>query len=101
MELVEGVTFIQWVRDQDHRGEPTVSLSATTTEPRNGAEAVRIGTKAGVGPAGIATIWRIFPTLHASHAAGVWSGLLQYLRKPDWTQEPERIPPRKAHLRAV
>jgi hypothetical protein len=33
MELVEGVPFIQWVRDQDARGEPTVSLSAATTAP--------------------------------------------------------------------
>jgi eukaryotic-like serine/threonine-protein kinase len=37
MELVEGVTFIQWVRDQDARGEPTVSLSAAITEPHDAA----------------------------------------------------------------
>jgi len=47
-----------------------------------GAEAVRVG--APLGPAGIATAWAIFPVLHASHGAGFASGLLHYLRKPDW-----------------
>ena len=64
-----------------------------------GAEAVRVGKD--LGPAGIATIWRIFPTLHASHAAGVAAGFWQYLRNRDWTAEPERVAPRKAQLRAI
>jgi len=64
-----------------------------------GAEAVRVGRD--LGPAAMATIWRIFPTLHVAHAAGVAAGLWQYLRKPDWPAEPERVAPRKAQLRAV
>ncbi len=64
-----------------------------------GAEAVRVGGK--LGASGIATVWRIFPTLHVSHAAGVAAGLWQYLRKPDWPAEPERVAPRKTQLRAV
>jgi len=64
-----------------------------------GAEAVRVGGKLGAG--GIATVWRIFPVLHASHAAGFAAGLWQYLRKPDWPAEPERVAPRKVQLRAV
>ena len=44
---------------------------------------------------------RIFPVLHASHGAGFAAGLWQYLRHPDWPDEPERVPPRKAQLRAV
>lgn len=64
-----------------------------------GAEAVRVGAK--LGADAIPTVWRIFPTLHVAHAAGVAAGFWQYLRKPDWTDEPERIAPRKAQLRAV
>jgi succinoglycan biosynthesis protein ExoA len=47
-----------------------------------GAEAVRVA--APLGPAGVATAWAIFPVLHASHGAGFASGLLHYLRGPDW-----------------
>ncbi len=64
-----------------------------------GAEAVRLGHK--LGPAGVATVWRMFPTLHAAHAAGVWAGLIKYLRNPDWPAEPERVTPKKVQLRAV
>jgi glycosyltransferase involved in cell wall biosynthesis len=64
-----------------------------------GAEAVRVGRHAG--PAAIPVVWGIFPVLHAAHGAGFASGLWQYLRKPDWPDEPERVPPRKSHLRAV
>jgi succinoglycan biosynthesis protein ExoA len=63
-----------------------------------GAEAVRIGAR--LGPAAIATIWGIFPTLHLSHGVGFAAGLLRYLRTPDWPAEPERIA-RRATLRAV
>ena len=56
-----------------------------------GAEAIRIGR--GLGPKGVATVWSIFPTLHASHAAGVWAGLVRYLRAKDWTDAPETVAP--------
>lgn len=62
-----------------------------------GAEAVRVA--APLGPAGIATAWAIFPVLHASHGAGFASGLLHYLRGPDWGPI-EQLEPR-ATLRAV
>jgi len=64
-----------------------------------GAEAVRVGRKLGI--SAIPTVWKMFPVLHVSHAAGFWSGLAQYLRKPDWRDEPERIPAEKPILRAV
>jgi len=48
-----------------------------------GAEAVRVGR--GLGAGGVSTVWRIFPVLHASHAAGFWAGLVKYVRAPDWT----------------
>lgn len=64
-----------------------------------GAEAVRVGAE--LGPTAIPTVWAIFPVLHASHGAGFAAGLWQYLRKPDWPAEPERVPPRKAQLRAI
>jgi len=63
-----------------------------------GAEAVRVGGK--LGPGAIPMIWAMFPVLHASHGVDFAAGLLQYLRKPDWAAEPERIP-KKATLRAV
>ncbi len=63
-----------------------------------GAEAVRVGGK--LGPAAIPAVWAMFPVLHASHGVGFAAGLLQYLRKPDWTPEPERIT-KRATLRAV
>ena len=64
-----------------------------------GAEAVRVGSK--VGASSIPTVWGIFPVLHASHGAGFAAGLWQYLRTPDWPDEPERIGPKRANLRAV
>ena len=64
-----------------------------------GAEAVRLGGK--LGPAAIPLVWTMFPVLHISHGLGFAAGLVQYLRKPDWPDEPERVGPRKAHLRAV
>jgi succinoglycan biosynthesis protein ExoA len=78
---------------------PVAPAAFATYALATGAEAVRVGAR--LGPRAIATIWAIFPVLHASHGAGFAAGLLQYLRKPDWPTEPERIPPRKAHLRAV
>jgi succinoglycan biosynthesis protein ExoA len=64
-----------------------------------GAEAVRVGRR--IGPTAIPLVWAMFPVLHLSHGAGFWAGLWQYLRKPDWPDEPDRIGPRKAHLFAV
>jgi len=65
-----------------------------------GAEAVRVGRKIGVGA--VPLVWAMFPTLHISHGVGFAAGLLQYLRKPDWTGDPERVEARQArHLRAV
>ena len=78
---------------------PFVPAAFATYALATGAEAVRVGAK--IGLSDIPKIWAIFPVLHASHGAGFAAGLLQYLRKPDWPDEPERIPPRKAQLRAV
>ncbi|HEX5062318.1 MAG TPA: glycosyltransferase family 2 protein [Kofleriaceae bacterium] len=64
-----------------------------------GAEAVRVGRR--LGGAAIPLVWAMFPVLHLSHGAGFAAGLARYLRKPDWPAEPERIGPRRAHLRAV
>ena len=48
------------------------------------------------------SVWAMFPVLHVSHGVGFAAGLVQYLRKPDWPEEPERISvARKSHLRAV
>jgi glycosyltransferase involved in cell wall biosynthesis len=78
---------------------PLAPAAFTTYALATGAEAVRVGGK--LGPAAIPTVWAIFPILHAAHGAGFASGLVQYLRKPDWPAEPERIPPRRSHLRAI
>lgn len=78
---------------------PLAPAAFLTYALATGAEAVRVGSK--LGPAAIPTVWAIFPVLHAAHGAGFASGLLQYLRKPDWPAEPERVPARKSHLRAV
>ena len=51
-------------------------------------EAVRVGRRAGV--AAIPVVWAIFPVLHVSHGIGFGTGLLAYLRRPDWS-EPERL----------
>jgi len=63
-----------------------------------GAEAVRVGRS--LGARGLPMVWAMFPVLHASHGVGFAAGLGQYLRKPDWPAEPERIA-RKVTLRAV
>jgi cellulose synthase/poly-beta-1,6-N-acetylglucosamine synthase-like glycosyltransferase len=78
---------------------PVAPAAFATYALATGAEAVRVGRK--VGAAAIPTVWAIFPVLHASHGAGFAAGLWQYLRNPDWPAEPERVPPRRANLRAV
>ena len=49
----------------------------------------------------VPTVWAIFPVLHISHGIGFAAGLWQYLRTPDWPDEPERIGPKKVQLRAI
>jgi glycosyltransferase involved in cell wall biosynthesis len=77
---------------------PLAPAAFATYALATGAEAVRVG--AVLGPAAIPTIWAIFPTLHVAHGIGFATGLLRYLRKPDWPAEPERIA-RRVTLRAV
>ena len=77
---------------------PIAPLAFATYALATGAEAVRVGSK--LGPRAIPMVWAMFPVLHASHGVGFAAGLLQYLRKPDWPPEPERIP-KKVTLRAV
>lgn len=77
---------------------PVAPLAFATYALATGAEAVRLGGK--LGPASIPMVWAIFPVLHASHGVGFAAGLLQYLRTPDWSAEPERIP-KRVTLRAV
>jgi glycosyltransferase involved in cell wall biosynthesis len=64
-----------------------------------GAEAVRVGAK--LGPRAVPLVWAIFPVLHASHGIGFATGLLHYLRNPDWPDDPERLSPKKPILRAI
>ncbi|MGE0871716.1 MAG: glycosyltransferase family 2 protein [Kofleriaceae bacterium] len=78
---------------------PFAPTAFATYALATGAEAIRVGSKAG--SSAIPTVWAIFPVLHASHGAGFAAGLWQYLRNPDWPPEPERIPPKKTALRAV
>jgi glycosyltransferase involved in cell wall biosynthesis len=77
---------------------PIAPLAFASYALATGAEAVRVGRSAG--PAAIPLVWAMFPVLHGSHGAGFAAGLLQYLRKPDWAPEPERIA-KKVTLRAV
>jgi cellulose synthase/poly-beta-1,6-N-acetylglucosamine synthase-like glycosyltransferase len=78
---------------------PVAPLAFTTYALATGAEAVRVGRP--LGTSAIPLVWMMFPVLHVSHGFGFASGLVRYLRRPDWPPEPERVPPRKAHLRAV
>jgi succinoglycan biosynthesis protein ExoA len=77
---------------------PVAPLAFATYALATGAEAVRVGSKVGAGA--IPTVWAMFPVLHVSHGVGFAAGLLQYLRKPDWALEPERVA-KKVTLRAV
>ena len=78
---------------------PALPVAAATYALATGAEAVRVGRAAGLGA--IPTVWGIFPVLHISHGVGFAAGLWQYLRSPDWPDEPERVGPKKVQLRAV
>jgi hypothetical protein len=77
---------------------PLAPVAFATYALATGAEAVRVG--GALGPAAVPTVWAMFPVLHASHGVGFAAGLVQYLRKPDWATEAERVP-RKVTLRAV
>lgn len=55
-----------------------------------GAEAVRVGRKAGW--RAVPIVWGIFPTLHVAHGVGFAAGLLKYGLGPDWS-EPEVLSP--------
>jgi len=78
---------------------PLAPAAFATYALATGAEAVRVGKT--LGASAIPLVWAMFPVLHLSHGAGFAAGLFRYLRKPDWPEQPERIGPRKAHLRAV
>ena len=78
---------------------PAAPLAFATYALATGAEAVRVGRS--LGTTAVPLVWSLFPVLHLSHGLGFASGLVRYLRNPDWPDEPERVPPRKAHLRAV
>jgi glycosyltransferase involved in cell wall biosynthesis len=75
---------------------PLAPLAFASYALATGAEAVRVGRGTS-----IALVWSIFPVLHLSHGLGFASGLVRYLRQPDWPEQPERVPPKRAHLRAV
>jgi hypothetical protein len=76
-----------------------VPAAAAAYALATGAEAVRVG--ADLGWRHIPAVWAIFPTIHVAHGVGFASGLLRYLRAPDWSSDPERVPARRAHLHAV
>lgn len=78
---------------------PVGAAALATYALATGAEAVRVGRE--LGARAIPAVWSIFPVLHASHGVGFAAGLWQYLRSPDWPDQPERVPPRKTQLRAV
>jgi succinoglycan biosynthesis protein ExoA len=80
---------------------PLLPAAAATYLLATGAEAVRVNTTHRLPTRSIPTIWAIFPMLHASHGLGFATGLLHYLRHRDWPAEPDRIPARRSHLRAV
>jgi succinoglycan biosynthesis protein ExoA len=78
---------------------PLAPVAFATYALATGAEAVRVSK--GLGPAAIPMVWAMFPTLHFSHGIGVAAGFIQYIMKPDWPDEPERIGPKQPHLRAI
>lgn len=67
---------------------PLSSLTLGAYAVLTGAEAVRVGRRAG--PLAVPVVWAIFPVLHVAHGAGFAAGLAKYLREPDWA-EPEKL----------
>lgn len=78
---------------------PLAPVALATYALATGAEAVRVSRE--VGARAFPTVWSIFPVLHVSHGIGFAAGLWQYLRRPDWPQEPEKLGPKRVQLRAV
>jgi cellulose synthase/poly-beta-1,6-N-acetylglucosamine synthase-like glycosyltransferase len=78
---------------------PLAPLAFATYALATGVEAVRVGRP--LGAARLPLVWAMFPVLHLSHGVGFAAGLLRYAFAPDWAEQPERIPPRRGHLRAV
>jgi hypothetical protein len=78
---------------------PLAPLAFATYALATGAEAVRVGRR--LGATMVPLVWAMFPVLHVSHGIGFAAGLLRYGFAPDWAEQPERIAPRRAHLRAV
>jgi succinoglycan biosynthesis protein ExoA len=80
---------------------PVAPAAAAAYLLATGAEAVRVGARAGA--AAIPVVWGIFPVLHVSHGIGFAAGLARYLREPDWG--PVETAPahadRRGHLRVV
>src|SRR5262249_43911958 len=71
--------------------QPFTPLAFGAFAALTGAEAVRVGRKAGL--AQIPTVWAIFPVLYAAHGTGFGAGLLRSFLDPDWS-DAERIPGR-------
>jgi len=78
---------------------PVAPLAFAGYAIATGAETARVGAR--LGPAALPLVWAMFPVLHVSHGVGFAAGLVQYLRKPDWPDEPERVAARRSHLKAV
>jgi succinoglycan biosynthesis protein ExoA len=67
---------------------PFSGITLGTYAVVTGAEAVRVGRKAG--PLAVPVVWAIFPVLHVAHGAGFAAGLVKYTREPDWGA-PEKL----------
>jgi succinoglycan biosynthesis protein ExoA len=80
---------------------PIAPAAAAAYLLATGAEAVRVGSRAGA--AAIPVVWGIFPVLHVSHGIGFAAGLARYLRDPDWgpVETAPALPDRRGHLRVV
>jgi cellulose synthase/poly-beta-1,6-N-acetylglucosamine synthase-like glycosyltransferase len=78
---------------------PVAPVAAAGYLLATGAEAVRVGRKAGA--LAIPLVWAIFPVLHGSHGAGFAAGLAHYLRNPDWSDDVEKLGGRRAQLKVV
>jgi succinoglycan biosynthesis protein ExoA len=80
---------------------PIAPAAAAAYLLATGAEAVRVGRRAGA--AAIPVVWGIFPVLHVSHGVGFAAGLARYLREPDWgpVETAPALPDRRGHLRVV
>ncbi len=77
--------------------QPLTPLAFGAYAAATGAEAVRVGRKAGA--LAVPIVWAIFPTLHLAHGVGFAVGLAQSLARPDWA-EPELLGARPAPLAA-